>query len=296
MVKALESSIVRIYSNSGQVIGAGFLVSQKHILTCSHVVASALKIPQTTSEMPTASIRLDFPRVASGQVLKANLVSWLPVHPNSLKEVEEDIALLELESSPPEATRPVRLVTSEDLWGHSFRVLGFPDGKSNGVWASGALRGRLANGWVQLEDVKEPGYRLEEGFSGAPVWDEQLQGVVGMAVAAEKKRIDAKAAFIIPKNQIVKVWPELGEHPCPYRGLLAFQEEDASVFFGRETFTEKLVAAVQAQSLVAVIGASGSGKSSVVFAGLIPRLRSQANWHIVQLRLNQGKEQRTPDG
>ena len=287
MVKALESAVVRIYSHSGQVIGAGFLVSQKQILTCAHVVASALRIPANATQIPEASISLDFPRVASGELLTAKVIGWQPVCLNSLKEIEEDIAVLELQSVPPEAAQPVRLVTSKDLWGHPFRILGFPEGKPNGVWASGALRGQLANGWVQLEDIKETGYRLEEGFSGAPVWDEQLQGVAGMAVAAEKKRVDTKAAFIIPRKQLVKVWPELGEQPlppCPYRGLSAFQETDAKFFFGRETLTEQLIAAVRKQQLVAVIGSSGSGKSSVVFAGLVPQLRSEQTWLIDSFR------------
>lgn len=69
----------------------------------------------------------------------------------------------------------------EDFWGNIFRVLGFPEGRPHGVWASGELRAELANGWMQLEDVKQPGYRLEPGFSGAPIWDEKLEGVVGMA-------------------------------------------------------------------------------------------------------------------
>jgi serine/threonine protein kinase len=60
---------------------------------------------------------------------------------------------------------------------------------------------------------------------------------------------------------------------CPYRGLYTFREEDAPFFFGREAFTEQLVAAVDRQALVAVIGPSGSGKSSVVFAGLVAQLR-----------------------
>jgi hypothetical protein len=60
---------------------------------------------------------------------------------------------------------------------------------------------------------------------------------------------------------------------CPYRALAAFREADASFFFGREAFTELLVEAVAAAPMVGVIGPSGSGKSSVVFAGLVPRLR-----------------------
>ena len=60
---------------------------------------------------------------------------------------------------------------------------------------------------------------------------------------------------------------------CPYRGLLYFREEDAPFFFGRAEAITQLVQAVEWHSLVAVVGASGSGKSSVVRAGLVPALR-----------------------
>lgn len=60
---------------------------------------------------------------------------------------------------------------------------------------------------------------------------------------------------------------------CPYRGLLYFREEDAPFFFGRATAVTHLIHAVSQHSLVAVVGASGSGKSSVVRAGLVPALR-----------------------
>ncbi|WP_208346096.1 CHAT domain-containing protein, partial [Aetokthonos hydrillicola] len=79
-------------------------------------------------------------------------------------------------------------------------------------------------------------------------------------------------------------WLQLGGNPaCPYRGLFAFQEEDAHLFFGREQFTGDLVAAVRRKPLVAVVGASGSGKSSVVFAGLVPQLKKDTlvQWQII---------------
>ena len=72
---------------------------------------------------------------------------------------------------------------------------------------------------------------------------------------------------------------------CPYRGLSAFREADAPFFNGREAFTTRLVEAVHAQPLVAVIvGPSGSGKSSAVYAGLLPRLRAEGNWLIAEMR------------
>lgn len=61
----------------------------------------------------------------------------------------------------------------------------------------------------------------------------------------------------------------------PYRGLNVFQEEDASLFFGREQVAEQLLEKVKQEKLVALVGNSGSGKSSVVRAGLIPLLRKQ---------------------
>ena len=70
---------------------------------------------------------------------------------------------------------------------------------------------------------------------------------------------------------------------CPFRGLRPFREEDQPFFCGREAFTGILEAAVEKSNLVAVVGASGSGKSSVVRAGLIPRLRRNSNcvWDVV---------------
>ncbi|MBP5973379.1 hypothetical protein HW132_11695 [Brasilonema sp. CT11] len=57
-----------------------------------------------------------------------------------------------------------------------------------GLGLGGELRAGIGNGWVQLEDVQQQGYALEPGFSGAPIWDAQLQGVAGMAVAAQINR------------------------------------------------------------------------------------------------------------
>ncbi len=61
----------------------------------------------------------------------------------------------------------------------------------------------------------------------------------------------------------------------PYKGLNAFSQQDRSDFFGRDTLVDGLVTAVQQadqERLLAVVGPSGSGKSSLVMAGLLPRL------------------------
>ncbi len=72
---------------------------------------------------------------------------------------------------------------------------------------------------------------------------------------------------------------------CPYLGLAAFREDDAPFFYGREEFSERIFKAVKTKPLVAVIvGSSGSGKSSAVFAGLLPKIRQAGNWLVAIAR------------
>ncbi|MEO0838435.1 MAG: CHAT domain-containing protein [Cyanobacteria bacterium J06643_5] len=96
---------------------------------------------------------------------------------------------------------------------------------------------------------------------------------------------------IICKNttDAAPTWEDLGGltgklPDSPYQGLSAFGEEDKEFFFGRDDVIADLVKAVNNKPLIPVIGASGSGKSSVVFAGLVPQLRNIGNVQIVSFR------------
>ena len=73
--------------------------------------------------------------------------------------------------------------------------------------------------------------------------------------------------------------------PCPYPGLAYFGPQDSALFFGRETAIERLSAAVTHQPLTALVGASGSGKSSVVLAGLAPLLAGRGGWRFSHFRV-----------
>ena len=73
--------------------------------------------------------------------------------------------------------------------------------------------------------------------------------------------------------------------PCPYPGLAYFGPDEADLFFGRNTTIERLSEAVSRQSLTALVGASGTGKSSVVLAGLAPHLHCTGNWLFSYFRI-----------
>ena len=72
--------------------------------------------------------------------------------------------------------------------------------------------------------------------------------------------------------------PALADDQCPYVGLEAFQEKNNDIFFGRHRFVQKILDKIRdstSSRFVAVLGPSGSGKSSVIRAGLLHRLQRE---------------------
>jgi DNA-binding SARP family transcriptional activator/class 3 adenylate cyclase len=104
-------------------------------------------------------------------------------------------------------------------------------------------------------DAQVAGLRLAE--SQQAVADE----VVGIHRVVEQRR-----------RQLATRTPISSASMCPFRGLMRFDTEDAPWFFGRERTVAEIVAHLVTRPVIAVIGASGSGKSSLVRAGLIPAL------------------------
>ncbi|MCP4284684.1 MAG: TIR domain-containing protein [Gammaproteobacteria bacterium] len=105
-----------------------------------------------------------------------------------------------------------------------------------------------------------------DGFLGLRVWVDFRPGLddteaIERLVAGIKGEVIVGGAYTLP------------DEPTPYRGLLRFEEEQSRFFFGREQDCRELVEKLNHNNFVAIVGASGSGKSSLVRAGLIPVLK-----------------------
>ncbi len=210
----LHASIVRIRDEHGTIHGAGFLATPALVCTCAHVVADALNIPREAEQPPEREVHLDFPFLGEAGV-KARIQVWVRMEPN---DGSGDIAVLCLVTDLPASARPARLLPVSNLSGRDFEAYGFPGTTDVGQYAYGILRDRLANGYVQLESSTIQGYRVQQGYSGSPVWDQRGRGVVGMVVA-EDRNPEAKVAFLIPTDLILHVCSNI--KPATYHQLFA---------------------------------------------------------------------------
>ena len=100
-------------------------------------------------------------------------------------------------------------------------------------------------------------FRRPQGLQDTDAFIRLLAGIRG----------ESPGRRVVPATQILE---------CPYRGLQAFDENDARFFFGREAVVQQVIEALRQRRFLALVGPSGSGKSSVVRAGLLPQLRAGA--------------------
>ncbi|MER6841969.1 helix-turn-helix domain-containing protein [Streptomyces platensis] len=133
------------------------------------------------------------------------------------------------------------------------------------------------------EEAGAPGYRAmarRAGYSAA---------TLSQAAAGERlPTLPVLMAFVEVCRGDAAYWQslweqvndELAQQPRadddadpPYRGLARFEPGDAELFFGRDQLVDDLLQLARGHRVVAVVGASGSGKSSLLRAGLVPRLR-----------------------
>ncbi|WP_433330477.1 hypothetical protein [Spirillospora sp. CA-294931] len=97
-----------------------------------------------------------------------------------------------------------------------------------------------------------------------------LETTVAYAVACGGERVDWEARWAEAAAEL-----ERSRRRCPYPGLAPLRGDDADLFFGRDRLADDLDEAVRRGPFTAVFGASGSGKSSLLLAGLLPRLEAR---------------------
>ncbi|MFD4652246.1 trypsin-like peptidase domain-containing protein [Streptomyces sp. NPDC058441] len=265
-----QSAVAQVLSPKGEVAGAAFLAAEDVVFTCAHVVRSA-------GYGPGDVVRLLFPRArgapqAEGEVLAE---PWRPPE-------DEDVAVIRLRDTPS-AVHPLGVGAAAGSQGHRVRSYGFPAQAPPGGHFGYGTAGDLLGG-DRLQVISND---LTAGFSGTPLVDDVTGLVIGMVTAIAGRDPNGRGqniAYATPTETLRRLWPDLAlKKVRPYRGLEPFGQQDARWFHGRDEARDAVLASLRRNRRgVLLLGPSGSGKSSLVQAGVLPNL--PAGWKATLVR------------
>lgn len=207
---------------------------------------------------------LDRTLVHLGEFVKERTPTWRAFNRLLLEEVREDIqALVSGQSEIME--RLDNLLKQEDM-----QPLGeWSDGAATLITTTGRIEKKLD------EDFDALMARIVAQHGELLVRFDRLTVISGRI----ETKVDRVLRFLENGRFVIEGAPPIpAEGPpapgdTPFKGLYYFEESDADLFFGREALTAQLINRLHSSSLLAVVGASGSGKSSLVRAGIVQSLK-----------------------
>ncbi|MDI3422736.1 VMAP-C domain-containing protein [Streptomyces luteolus] len=191
----------------GNEVGGGFLVSERHVVTCAHVVAAH-------APADGAPITVTFPEALG--TFTATVVAdggWAGAVTDP-----GDLAVLALDRPAP--VKPAEFAPPAAAYGTpapKLLVHGFPLHYDEGRIAEcrATADQLIAGEWVQLEAWSSYGQALAPGFSGAAVVRADTHQVVGMAVASDRDP-RVRGGRMLPATALARYWPPLGDQiPTP---------------------------------------------------------------------------------
>ncbi|MEV4334155.1 trypsin-like peptidase domain-containing protein [Streptomyces sp. NPDC049597] len=262
--------MAQVLGQGGQVAGAGFLVAERLLVTCAHVV-------QAAGSGPGGRVQLIFPQVDGAPQVEGHVLDE-PWH----SPENEDVAIVRLSRASADMI-VLPLGSAEGCRGHQVRSFGFPaqapPGGHFGFGVCGDLLGGTESRGMRLQLTSAND--LTTGFSGGPVLDEVTGLVIGMLTeitSPDERERGQGIAYVTPTQVLREIWPGLTEQEVfPYRGLEPFAAEHARWFMGREDAVRQVISRLARQRrLTLLLGPSGSGKTSLVQAGVLPALAAGA--------------------
>jgi WD40 repeat protein len=206
-----EGFTVRILGPDGTQGGLGVLVGERHIVTCAHVVNTALGRDQRAQHQPAAGVGLavDFPLLEGNQRVAVSVAAWLP--PPDGRNAGDDVAGLLLDGPGPDGAAIARLAVEPPRPGQVVRVFGYPrvPDRPGGAWVSATVRGSLSLGRLQVDSVQESALRVQPGFSGSALYDDESGRVIAVLAVAPPGVAQDRDSYAIRADQLRLAWPQV---------------------------------------------------------------------------------------
>ncbi|CAN3985248.1 AAA family ATPase [Kitasatospora purpeofusca] len=282
-----DAWVAAVYQEAGEakLLGAGFLIDTRRVLTCAHVVH--------TGGQPRGDLWVALPK--ADELMHRRLrVERVMAPPPDDQELKDVAVLVLAEEVAPEYVARLRRPAAGDLVDGSWWSFGFPDGML-GNSAAGAVGESLGYGWVRLDTDSR--YPVKAGFSGAALWSADYDAVVGLVGQARRDSGDARALSLravdlaLPEQNLslltdwsveaagdgaLAAWgwrlagdAESGRHWHPRARGVSTEAERGFRFRGRHAALKTLVEWIDTpgqdrRQVLVVTGSPGVGKSAVL--------------------------------
>lgn len=285
------ASSVRILDANSAVIGTGFVVSIFRDNTHALVLTSTSNIEHAVSQPIytfQGNVSVTFHADPGQQIWEASIVDGLP------SDVENVCTLvIQGKEKLPPRLRTLPLSLSTNLEGRQVSIFGYPEIRSShmeGSWRYCEIcrlgpRHRLTDDWFLQLEIQD----LPDGYKGAPIWDDVHRHVLGMITYIEhpsESELHHALIYATPVEVLYKLYQyvlrkhisELSiqfESPSPFHHHEPYTEGEGHIFFGYEDVTERIKHLLDTHpKFLTILGPEKSGKTSVIQAGLIPRLKN----------------------
>lgn len=163
-------------------VGMGLVLGPRLVLTCAHVVNEALGYDGASSPRPSGAVRIVFPLAAVASERLAEVATWIPVQRGSKPG---DIAVLKLADAERDIDPEVGIADFADVTGRTIDqdrlgVYGIRGGESIGQHVQARFVADAGAAMTQIDSTDEAGLLIRAGYSGAGIFDEREQAIVGM--------------------------------------------------------------------------------------------------------------------
>jgi len=253
-------SIIGLFSgpkSSHKFRGSGFIAGENLVITCAHVLGADCKV----GDAFTFQIEGDV------AVRSAAVVAISP-------ESKFDLAIL-TPTTPLPKNRALPLAFAEHSRGHRFSIFGYPQkGGFTGLHGEGSILGLVRDDEGRLA-LQLDSDQITHGFSGAPIWDEELEAVVGVLSRGIRDDEIGQPSFAIPCEMLEQFYPglrvetrESPEEKAAYRALHQLPSPPPD-FIQRPKELDELRAGFKDGRAAAISGLTGMGGIGKTVLGLV---------------------------
>ncbi len=204
-MQKFKNTFIGILNKQNRYCGAGFLIDKQHIITCAHVVNTALGLKQNNICKPSNESKISFKLPMNDLFLTDEFISeiayWQP-HGNDLADID-DFVILKTNHEFENISYPSYEYHSNFI-NRRFAAYGFWEKYSVGLWVQGNIIEEDTRGLIQIESKDINRLFIEGGYSGTPILDLETNAIVG--IVRSKIRDVEGYAHMLPLNIIHKNW------------------------------------------------------------------------------------------